>query len=315
MRQPATAIVAVATALTCAVVVSACGSSKGPATNAKPQVVTAFMPLQWAAQQVGGDAFSIASVTRNGSEPHDVTLDARAIETLEKADVVVYIGDQFQPDVQRIVDQLPKGVRRLNVLDIPGMDLRMAPATPEGSEPFKGKYDPHIWLDPIRMKLVANAIANELRSLDPSVATQINANLQLVNDSLTKLDTSTRERLAACARRSLVTSHAAFGYFADRYALTQVPIAGVSPEQEPDAKTIERIADTARETGTTTVYFEEALPPKLAETVASEIGAKTDLLSALEIAPQDGPGPSEYIDDTNQNVDRLIRGLECVTAK
>jgi zinc transport system substrate-binding protein len=110
----------------------------------------------------------------------------------------------------------------------------------------------------------------------------------------------------------LVTSHAAFGYLADEYGLEQVPIAGLSPEDEPDPKTLQSIADVARQRGVETVFFEDALPSEMARTVADEIGAQVSLLSALEFDPRGSIGPDQdYLTVMAGNLDRLRKGLGC----
>jgi zinc transport system substrate-binding protein len=110
----------------------------------------------------------------------------------------------------------------------------------------------------------------------------------------------------------LVTSHAAFGYLADAYGLQQVPIAGVTPEDEPDPKTLQSLAEIARQDNVKTVFFEDALPSDLSQTVADEIGAQISLLSALEFDPRGSIGPDEnYLSVMDGNLDRIAKGLGC----
>ncbi len=78
-----------------------------PAAGAEqPLIVTNFYPVQWLAQELVRDQASVISLTPEGTEPHDLALDAKARKELDKADVVLYLGADFQPDVQRAVDQL-----------------------------------------------------------------------------------------------------------------------------------------------------------------------------------------------------------------
>jgi zinc transport system substrate-binding protein len=294
---------------------SACGEASEATTDAKPSVVTAFYPLQWIAQQVGGDQVSITSLTPEGSEPHDLTLNAKALERLRDADVVLYLGDDFQPEVQKAVEQLPASVQKIDVLKLPAMNLLPVPETPEGSEKVDGAFDPHVWLDPVRMQLVAHSVNNALSTALPNAKSTFAANADKVSSDLAGLDNSLRTKLTSCKRRTVVTSHAAFQYFAKRYNLQQLPIAGVSPEEEPNPKSLQNIAKAAKYADATTVYFEDALPSKLANTVAGEIGAKTDLLSALEFDPSKEHAGASYISVQNDNADRLVKGLDCTAAQ
>jgi zinc transport system substrate-binding protein len=310
--------------LSMSLAVSACGSEANSASEAdtaagdRPSVVTAFYPLQWMTEQVAGEAASVTSLTPKGSEPHDLTLDAKSLERLRDADVVIYLGEEFQPEVQKAIEQLPASVRRVDALKVPGIDLLDVANTEaddhdhehahehEDSEEH-GTHDPHVWLDPVRMQAVAKAIGEAMSAVDSARATTFSSNVAGLESRLASLNGSTAAKLANCQRRTLVTGHAAFRYFANRYGLTQLSITGISPDEDPDPKSLQSIAAAAKSAGATTVYFEDALPSKLAETVAREIGAETDLLSALEFQPEAG----DYLTVMDQNTDRLVKGLSC----
>jgi len=294
---------------------SACGEKTNAGSGDKPSVVAAFYPLQWTAQRVGGDLVSVTSLTPDGSEPHDLTLDAKALERLRNANVVLYLGDNFQPEVQKAVEQLPSSVRKVDVLQVAGVDLLPVPKTPEGAEKVDGRFDPHVWLDPVRMQIVARAVSDVLSAQVPNAGAAITANAEKVSSELDTLDKTVRTKLTSCKQRTIVTSHAAFQYFAARYDLQQLPITGVSPEEEPSPKTLQDIAAAAKAAGATTVYFEDALPSKLANTVAGEIGAKTDLLSALEFDPSKERAGADYLTVQAENADRLAKGLDCASAQ
>lgn len=286
-------------------------SSSAAGAGSRTSVVVAFYPLQWVAARIGGDAIAVTSLTPEGAEPHDLELDAKSLEKLQKAKVVVYLGDDFQPSVQKAVEQLPSSVQKVDILRAPSIDLLPVPKTPAGSEKVEGAHDPHVWLDPVRMQAVARAVGSALASAVPADAATFASNQQTLVDDLGALNTSIATSLSSCKTRTVVTGHAAFQYFAQRYNLTQLPIAGVSPEEEPDPKTLESIAKAARTSGANTVYFGDALPSKLANTVATEIGAKTDLLSALEFDPAKETPGADYISVQKDNANRLMKGLQC----
>ena len=79
-----------------------------------------------------------------------------------------------------------------------------------------------------------------------------------------------------------MTSHSAFGYLADRYELKQIGVTGLDPESEPSPQRLAEVADEAKEHGATTIFFETLVSPKVAETIAREVGAKTAVLDPLE---------------------------------
>ena len=103
-----------------------------------------------------------------------------------------------------------------------------------------------------------------------------------VHSQLDALNSEMAAGLSHCTRHEIVTSHSAFNYLATRYGLTQVGITGISPEAEPSPRRMGRIAAQAKATGTTTIFFETLVSPKVADTVARAIGAHTAVLDPLE---------------------------------
>jgi zinc transport system substrate-binding protein len=169
-----------------------------------------------------------------------------------------------------------------------------------------------VWLDPVRMIQMVNAITNFFVRNDPTNAETYRSNAQEYLASLDGLDAEYRAGLAQCRSRAIVTSHRAFGYLSDSYGLRQIPIAGVSPEVEPDPKTLVAIADEAEREGVTTIFLETIAPPDLAETVAREIGAKLDLLDPIEgLSRRQLRKGETYASIMSDNLVRLGKGLGC----
>jgi len=128
------------------------------------------------------------------------------------------------------------------------------------------------------------------------------------------LDGEYRRGLAHCARRQIVTSHAAFGYLAARYGLEQIPLEGLTPEAEPSAKDIARLVDAVRSSGATTVFFETLISPKLAETVAREAHVETAVLDPLEgIGKDEIAAGEDYFSVMRTNLATLQKALGCTS--
>ena len=276
-----------ATAALTAAAASGCGGGKPSGST----LVTAFYPLAYAAEQVSGPGVEVVGLTPPGAEPHDVELTARAVARLQDASLVVYVGDGFQPAVERALAS--REGRSLDVLD--GVDVRRAPAG-EG-------FDPHVWLDPLRYAAIAREIARALGR--PTAADALVARLQA-------LDRAYRRGLARCERREIVTSHAAFGYLADRYGLVQVPLVGLQPEAEPGPGDVERLVREVRSTGATTVFSETLSSPALADTVAREAGVTTAVLDPLEgLTPAEVDAGADYFTVMRANLAALRKALAC----
>ena len=275
--------------LLCVLLVTLATVGCGGDEDTEPEIVAAFYPLAYAASQVAPEGMAVADLTPAGAEPHDLELTPGHVARLRDATHVVYAGGGFQPGLEDALE------------DRPALDVLTAVPTLRDAE--GEAVDPHVWLDPVRYAGVARAIAVELG--DPSAAARFVVRLEA-------LDAELRRGLARCERREIVTSHAAFGYLADRYRLVQVPLVGLSPEAEPSARDIERLADEVRATGATTVFFEPLVSPRLAETVAREAGVRTAVLDPLEGLTQEQLDAGvDYFDVMRDNLTALRRALGC----
>jgi zinc transport system substrate-binding protein len=303
--------------------VPACGSSEGAgvAGGGDVDVVAAFYPLQFAVEQVGGEHVTVSSPARPGAEPHDLELGPKDVAALAGADLVVYQSG-FQP----AVDDAVKEHAAAAALDVTGSARLDVEALPEGHEgetaeehgaheapgepDERAGKDPHFWLDPTKYAAVATAVAARLAEVDPDNADAYTARGREFSARLEKLDAEFRAGLATCASKDLVTGHAAFGYLAARYGLTQEGIAGVSPDAEPSAAAMREIAEHIREEGVKTVYAETLVSPALAETIARETGATVKVLDPVE-GITDASAGKDYFEVMRSNLGTLRAGQGC----
>ncbi|THV43616.1 metal ABC transporter substrate-binding protein [Glycomyces buryatensis] len=142
--------------------------------------------------------------------------------------------------------------------------------------------DPHLWLDPMRYAQIGEAIGDALTGIDSGNESTYTGNAEAFTAELTELDTEFTDALAARTADDIVTSHAAFGYLADRYDLHQVAISGLSPDQEPNTQRMAEVAEFVEEHGVTTIFFETLVSSDIADTLAAETGAQTAVLNPLE---------------------------------
>ena len=268
----------------------ACGGDGEEADNSRRSVVTAFYPLTFIASNVAGDDADVTSITPAGVEPHDLELTAAQVRKVSDADLLVYIGQGFQPAVDKLVPEVA------NTLDV----LTVRP-------PGTRAKDPHIWLDPILMVGITDTVADGLAKVDPGNAKTYRKNADDLITRINDLDDDFSNGLSRCDRRTFVTTHDSFGYLADRFNLNQVGIAGIDPDQEPSARRLDEVAKAVRANEVNTIFFETLLPEDLAETVAGETGAKTAVLDPLESPPATG----DYISTMRANLDALRSAMGC----
>lgn len=246
------------------------------------RVEAAFAPLAFIAERIGGPYVTVHDLTPSGAEPHDIELKASQVQAVRTAALAVYLKG-FQPALDAVV---PRGA----------LDLTTAVPFVHG--------DPHVWLDPRLMVLLAGPVAERLALLLPEHARDVGARAVALLDDLHALDRDFRAGLADCARHDVVTSHAAFGYLARRYGLTQVAIAGLNPDEEPTAHRLTAVARLVRERHVTTVFFETLVSPKLARTLARETHARAAVLDPAE-------GGSDYLAAMRANLAALRSALGC----
>lgn len=257
-------------------VLAGCGEERAQSSRT---VVAAFYPLAWASEQISEGRFEVVNLTPAGAEPHDVELSPRDIALVRDADLVVYAGGGFQPAVgDAVADR-----------DGPSVDILI------------GDRDPHVWLDPVRFAGVARDIGEALGRPAEELAAEIS-----------RLDRSYRRGLDDCARRVIVTTHAAFGHLAARYGLEQLSLTGSSPEAEPGPRELERLVEDVRASGATTVLAEPLVSDRLAATVAREAGLDVAILDPIEGLSEDRLEAGEdYLSVMRDNLATLRRTLEC----
>ena len=311
------------------------GSSTSSAHTIAPgktlTVSTSFYPIQYLAEAIGGNLVKVSTVTPSNVEPHDFELSGKETAELGKADLIAYVPG-FQPSLDKAVKEVGSGPTVLdlskpaNLVHHEGVeeehehgDEAADGATAESSETGHDEHghtegeehgsdlDPHFWLDPQRMIAVAETMEASFAKIDPANANDYKAGLDKLKTALTNLDTQYTQDLSSCQRTTFVTSHAAFGYMADRYKLTQASISGIDPETEPSPAELANIKTVVESTGTTTIFTEELVSPTTAQTIAAETGAQTDVLSPLESKPERG----DYTDAMTTNLGRLKAALAC----
>ncbi|WP_031519986.1 metal ABC transporter substrate-binding protein [Streptomyces sp. NRRL F-5123] len=268
---------------------SAAGGGEGKG-DGKLQVTASFYPLEFLAERIGGSYVQVTDLTKPGVEPHDLELAPRQIAALTKADVIISLHG-LQPAVDDAVAQ--SGVRhtvdaaKLTTLEDHGTEVDGRHHTTGdngtgGESDEDAGSDPHVWLDPVRYAEVAKGVGKALESADPAHAAAYRKNTAGLVSQLGALDTAFRDGLRNRSTDTFVTTHAAFGYLAERYGLVEEAINGIDPESEPSAARMKALHDLAGREHVTTVFFETLVSDRTAKTVAGDLHLRTDVLDPIE---------------------------------
>ncbi|MEU6380442.1 zinc ABC transporter substrate-binding protein [Streptomyces sp. NPDC046909] len=295
---------------------SACSGESAAAGNTdKFDVVASFYPMQYLAEQIGGDHVNVTTLTEPGQEPHDLELSTRQTAELGEADAVLYLKS-LQPAVDEAVAQSGVGTKidaaTLTKLEDHGSvehdhDGEGA-SSGEASEEEEHALDPHIWLDPVKYREVAEGVAKAFEKADPDNAADYRKNAAALTKRLDALNTAYADGLKTTDTKVFFTNHAAFGYLAERYGLNQEAIAGLDPESEPSPARIKELQTEAKADGVTTVFYETLVSDKTAKTLASDAGLKTDVLDPLEGITDKSKG-DDYFQVMESNLTALKTAL------
>ncbi len=292
---------------------------QSPRPSEKPVIAVSFYPLEFVAQALLDDSFEILSMTPSGVEPHDFEPSPQDIIRLQKADLFFYNGLGLDAWVTRLEPTLvSQGVQLINIgeaLENSGMEILPLSGIDEhreGEAHEHGDEDPHIWTDPVYMKAIAELMGKALTVQYRDSANLIATKQRVFAERLDALHVEFSSGLKQCSLREIIVSHDAFAYLASRYNIQVTSIAGFSPQEQPSAKRLGELASLAKELGITTIFFETLVSPKLSETLAAEIGAKTAVLDPVEgLSASDRAQGLDYILIMEKNLEALATAMNC----
>jgi zinc transport system substrate-binding protein len=267
----------------------ACTAASGADDTAGTAVVVSSYPLQYVAEAVGRDHVSVRNLVPPGGDTHGAEPAPQDVAALTDADVVVHQSGGLQPAIDDVVAQQ----RPEHLVDAGDLADR--------------NRDPHFWLDPLRMAELGNRVADRLGEADPEHADDYAAAADDLAAALRALDGEFTAGLAGCRGATLVATHEAYGYLADRYGLRQIGVAGLDPQVEPSPARLRDVAEAVRESGARTIYFETEADPRVAAALAEELDLGTDHLHPVEQV-QEGQTYPQLMRD---NLAALERGLTC----
>jgi zinc transport system substrate-binding protein len=316
MRHPLAAAVAAAAVLGTLGLAGCGGSAAGGGEDSdKLDVVASFYPLEFIARTVGGDSVHVTTLTAPGVEPHDLELTPKQVGSIAEAKLVLF-EKNLQPAVDDAVEQNAKDagfdVAPAAQLEATGADFE-EPEEGTGAAPAaheQNALDPHFWLDPIRYAAVVKAVEDKLADVDSANAAGYHERAKTLLTQIGELDTEYRTGLAHCKLTTFVTSHEAFAYLAKRYGLTMIGIAGFTPDSEPTPSRIKEVQDIVKTQHVTTIFSEELVSPKVAETIAHDVGVRTAVLSPIE-GLTDANSKETYLTLMRKNLQELQKANGC----
>lgn len=297
-----------------AVVLSACSRSGRISRTGPIRIVVSIAPLKGIADEVVKDIGSNASVellVPVGAMEHGYEIPPSMIVKLIEADVVLYVGLNQEPQIERILKEQPLAERRVVCFaDVVGVKADDHAHHHHGDDDHDHGHDhsgadPHLWLDPSMVhtyvEKVASAVAQVAseRGFDDAPS-RIASAAERFRGSVSEIDAAYEERLRPFQGSTIITAHAAWGRLTDRYGLEQAALAGLeASEPSPDA--IARAAALIREKKAGALFSEPQISRAAVDRIASLTGARVFELDPL--------GDGDWIKMMETNLDALVAGL------
>ena len=295
----------------------ACTSPAQAEESVKPVVIATLFPVVDFARDIAGDFAEIVPLLPPGAEAHSYSPTPADMMRLSHARLFHYVSDNMETWVPGFVADAPASLLVRAVA--PESEAHFGEAAETHNHDATCDHDhlgldPHIWLDPLRAQAMADRIAAALAEADPAHAAAYRANATALQARIMELHTEIEQGLANCKTRTLICGgHFAFGHFAERYGLRHLsPYSGFSPNAQPSPRALAELVRTMRDLGTTTIFYEEILDPKLARVLADEVGARLlPLHSMHNMTPDDIASGATYFSLMRRNLENIRQGLGC----
>lgn len=295
------------------------------------RVFVSILPQAYFVERVGGERVRVEVLVGTGQSPHTYAPTPQQVAGLERCDAYFSIGLPFE---ERLLAKASSSLPLLNVVDCrAGVELRLMEAVRDHDHAMEdggsaatatraandshdatdahdhgshdhgacvsaGEMDPHVWLDPKRVMVIAENICGELCRLDPDHGAEYRENLRVFKRELAELDDRIAEVLKPLAGREFFVFHPAYGYFGDSYGLKQVAVE--IEGKDPTPRQIASLIAKAKTSGVRVIFAQPQFSDKSAEAIAREIDGV--------VVPLD-PLAKDYIGNLDEMARRLVEAL------
>jgi zinc/manganese transport system substrate-binding protein len=258
-----------------------------PAHAAPLKAVASFSVLGDMVARIGGERIALKVLVGPDGDAHGFEPSPADASALAAAGIVFVNGLGFEPWMEKLA--AASGYRGPLIAASAGVIPR------EMQEDGHTHTDPHAWQDLANGAIYVRNIEAALASADPAGKSVYEANAAALLAELAGLDRWTRAEIGAvpAAKRKVITSHDAFGYFAAAYGVTFIAPEGLSTDAEPGAGDLARLIDQIRHEGIKALFIENMSDPRLIGMIARETGATPGgTLYSDALSPPDGPAPA-----------------------
>src|SRR3712207_193533 len=297
-----------------------CGKRKEEEVQMKIKVVTSNYPMYDFTKKIAGDTLEIANLVPPGTEPHDWEPSVQDIAQLEEAKAFIYNEAGMEGWVEKVLESLNN--KELLVVEASQRVVLLKAEEHEEEEHehehhheehhhhHHGEWDPHVWLSLRAAQIEMENIKNLLIEVNPEQKAFYEENYQKAVKEFQALDDEFKTTLADFKGKEIVVAHEAFAYLCRDYDLHQLGIEGVFADSEPSPAKMKEIIDFVKEHQVKVIFFESLVSPKVAEAIAKETGAKTDMLNPIEgLTEEEMASGKEYLSVMRENLEALKKAF------
>lgn len=288
-------------------------------TDGVLKIYTTVYPLQFFTEEIGKDLVDVSTIYPPGSDEHTFEPSQKDMMKLADSDLFIYIG----LGLEGFVSNAEKTLKNEDVILFPaGEGIHLDAPEEEEEEDADGHaddhdehghnndIDPHVWIDPLYAKELAEGIKNELIKQLPEQEQLLEENYTALADKLDALHQQFETTINEAEKKQIIVSHAAYGYWEKRYGLEQISVSGLSSSSEPTQKQLEHIIITAKEHDLRYIFFEQNVSSRLTETVQKEMDAESLILHNLSVlTDEDISKNRNYITIMEDNLNAIKTAL------
>jgi len=295
-RVTRTILTVLALLLPSVLVISAVSCGEKDETSEKIGVVVTILPQAEFMGSIGGEKVDLTVMVPPGASPHTYEPSPSQMTALAEAEMYARVGSGVEFELVWM-DKLIATNKNMLVVDCSkGVELQEMTGTHEDKH---GMVDPHIWMSPLNAQIMVRNISDGLIQVDPDNRTYYEQNRDAYLQKLTELDQDIRDGLSEIASRRFMVYHPAFGYFADEYNLTMIPIE--EEGKEPTAAGLTNLIERAKEHDIKVIFAEPQFNPQSAEVIAEAIGGRVVFIDPLA---------GNYIENLRVLLGELVQTME-----
>jgi zinc transport system substrate-binding protein len=256
-----------------------------PPSGAKPlPVFVSILPQKYFVEKIGDGLVDVSVMVAPGYNPHIYEPKPNQMVALSKARIYFAIGITFEDawlgkfaaiNPKMLVVHTEAGIEKIPMLSHYPHEVLEDEGEQEAKDEHEGEYgtmDPHVWLSPPEVKVIAKNILRALQEADPANSPIYEENAMRFREQIERLDSELRSIFAGKKRMKFMVFHPSWGYFARAYGLEQVPIE--IEGKEPKAAQLRKIIEYARKERIKVIFVQPQFSTKSAETIAKAVGAQ-----------------------------------------